>query len=87
MATREHIHRLVETLPDDDLDTVERFFERLSATTDDPFARAHLRAPMLEPKTLSIEDEIAIAEAEADIAAGRIVNHEEVLRRIRHADD
>jgi predicted transcriptional regulator len=86
VATREHIHHLIETLPEDDLDAVEEFVERLCSTIDDPFARAHLRAAMLEPETLSIEDEAAIAEAEADFAAGRIVSHEEVQRRIRHAD-
>jgi len=87
VATREHIRRLIEMLPEDDLDVIEEFVERLSSTSNDPFARAHLRAAMLEPEILSVEDEMAIAEAEADTAAGRIVSHEEVLRRIRHADD
>lgn len=87
MATREHVYRLVDELPDDDLEAVEHFLERLNAASDDPFERALLRAAVLEPEALSPEDEEALAEADADIAAGRMISHEEVVRRVQDAVD
>ena len=85
MATREHVYELVDELPEDDLEAVEHFLERLSAASNDPFERALLRAALREPETLSPEDEEALAEADADIAAGRMISHEEVLRRVQDA--
>jgi hypothetical protein len=80
LATREHIHQLIEPLPEDDLDAVEEFVERLCSTIDDPFARAHLRAALHEPETLSPEDEAALVAADEGIAAGRVISHDEVGR-------
>jgi len=62
MANRQHVHELVDRLPDSDVPVVEKLLESL---TESPAERAiRLAPPDDEPVTAA--DERAIAEAESD---------------------
>jgi hypothetical protein len=79
MVTKERLHELIDALREDDL---ERVGQLLTAVLeDDPVGLSLALAPLDdEPET---EDErVAVAEAEADLAAGRIVPATEVFRRL-----
>jgi hypothetical protein len=60
------VHRLVERVRDSDFDPV--LLAMLTAPLDD------------EPET--DEERAAVAEAREDVAAGRLISHEEVRRRV-----
>ena len=80
-ATKERLHRLVESLPVREVHAAERFLEFLNGAATDPVLRALVDAPVDdEPED---DDERAAAEqARADVAAGRLVSHEEARRRL-----
>jgi hypothetical protein len=80
MQTRERIHDLVDELAEETLPAVERFLERMR-DGGDPVLLALATAPE-DDEPLTPEDEAAIEEGLADIAAGRVVSHEEVRRRL-----
>ena len=63
MTTRERVHQLVDSLPEDDLETIERYLDRLHETATDPVQRAFLHAAVLPPEALSHADQVAIEEA------------------------
>ncbi len=77
---RERLHQLVDQLPQKNLSAAHRLLEQLKAD-DDPVLRAVLNAP-LDDEPVTEEEEAAIAEARADIRAGRVYSHEEVKRHI-----
>jgi len=80
METRERLHALVDTLPDDEVHVALRFLEFLESE-----GALHLwsmtDAP-LDDEPLSPEDERALAEAEEDLAHGLVVSHAEARRRL-----
>jgi hypothetical protein len=76
MTTREKLHKVVDELPDSE---VEPAFELLDSRRD-PLLRALDEAPE-EDEEISPEEEAAAAEGRADIAAGRTVSHAEMLRK------
>jgi predicted transcriptional regulator len=78
---RERIHRLVDQLPEAELSAAESLLVERRAATD-PFFQALANAPE-DDEPLTDEDAAALDEANADIAAGRVVPHEEVFRRLR----
>ena len=74
MTTKEQIHRLVDDLPESELQTVKRVLEGLSALSpSDPVAEALANAP-LDDESVTDEEARAIAEGERDIEAGQVVN-------------
>lgn len=78
MDTREHLHILVELLPDCNLEPVKGMLLRHLAEPD-----AARYDPLTAPIEAATPEEIAaIAEYEADLKAGRVetIPHEEVLR-------
>ena len=79
-ATKEHLHSLVEQLPEGELHTALRFLEYLR-DTGDPVLRAFMNAPE-DDEPLTDEDRAAIEEAKEDLAAGRVMSHEELRRRL-----
>lgn len=80
---RDRIHKLVDDLPEGDLDSVEYWLSDLR-NEEDPVRRALENAPVDdEPETE--EERVAVEEGRADIAAGRVISHGEVLRRLRKA--
>jgi predicted transcriptional regulator len=79
VTASKQVHQLIDRLPTEDLEAIAYFLERLEAEQD-PVERAFLRAALLEPEELSPEDEESIREAEADVAAGRLISHEDIRR-------
>jgi hypothetical protein len=79
MVAVKHIHDLVDKLSEVEQEALASFLERFSAE-DDPVERAFMRASLLEPEDLSPEEEELLREAEADVAAGRVISHEEIRR-------
>ena len=81
MTVKEELYRLVDALPDSELDAARSFLETLQRHPGDPFLQALAKAPEDdEPETP--EETAAVQEAEADIAAGRVVSHEEARRQL-----
>ena len=78
MAIKDDLHQLVDELPDDELPAAKRFLQYL-CDMGDPVLHALIGAPLDdEPETE--EEKAAVAEAYEDLAAGRVVNFEEVKR-------
>jgi hypothetical protein len=78
MGAREALHRLIDEMPEEDLSTAERVLQGLRA----------LSSPHVPPDQAPFDDEPdeddfdgGLTEARAEIAAGRVVSHEEVKRR------
>jgi hypothetical protein len=79
MAPRDNLHRLVDTLPESELERAERVLEALRQVAE-PSYRPLEGAPLDdEPETP--EEEEAVEEARRDVAAGRVISHEEAKRR------
>ncbi len=73
VANRTQLKRLVSELPDEELDAAYKFLRYLR-DSHDPLIRAVLRAPLDdEPETEAERREVA--EAKAEIAAGRVISH------------
>ena len=82
MTTKERIHRLVDDLPESELETVKRVLEGLSALSlSDPVAEALANAPV-DDESVTDEEAHAIEEGERDIEAGQIVNVDQVRTRL-----
>jgi len=79
MSTRERVHHLVDNLPDDDLEAIERYLVRLQDVAMDPVQRAFLRAATLTPENLSAEDEAAIDDA---LGEDEELSHDDVRRML-----
>ena len=77
MQTRDRLHRLIDELPEAELSVVERFLAERGAAPSLTLAEAPEDDEPLTP-----EDEAAIEEAYADIAAGRVLSHEEARQRL-----
>jgi hypothetical protein len=81
MTTKEALHRLVDELSERQAASVHRLAERVRDSEIDPVLLAMLTAPLDdEPET--DEERAAVAEAREDVAAGRLVAHDEARRRI-----
>lgn len=84
MTVKEHLRQLVDELPEGELVAAERYLEYLR----DRSAIAHGRLPAVlrnapfddEPETN--EERVGVAEAWADLAAGRVMSHDEARRRL-----
>lgn len=81
LTTRTQIERLVSELPEEELDAAYKFLRYLR-DSHDPLIRAVLRAPIDdEPETEAERREVA--EAKAEIAAGKGAPLQEVRRKLR----
>lgn len=78
MTTKEKLRRLVDELPDSELDAAGRFLEYLRHRRD-PMLRKLLGARE-EIEDLSDEGLAALREAEEDFTAGRVMPHGEIRR-------
>lgn len=73
MTAREQIHRLVDALPDDALDTAGQVLAELSVPPRaDPMTAALAEAPV-DDEPVAPGDAEAIAEGERDVEEGRVV--------------
>lgn len=79
MSARAKVHRLVDSLPDEEMAAVERFLSEL--TTLDPLERVLLLAPPDdEPETE--EERALVEEGLRDIREGRVRSHQDVKRSL-----
>jgi hypothetical protein len=74
--SRDSLHDLVDRIPEAELLAARRFLEYLVVS---PALRAVQTAP-LDDEDVTGADEEAIARARADVDAGRITSHEDLLR-------
>jgi hypothetical protein len=73
---REALHQLIDRIPEAEVSAARRFLEYLAAG-------AALRTALVAPcddEPVTNGDAKAIARARADLEAGRVVPHEEILR-------
>ncbi len=77
MTSREKLHRLVDDLAENELVPTLRLVQ---SQRHDPVLQALAHAPE-DDEPWTDQDEAAVAESRADIAAGRMVSHEEMLRK------
>ncbi len=76
MPTRDSLHQLIDSLPDELLGEAERYLMTLQ--TDDPVLRALLLAPYDdEPET--DEEHEGVLEARAEAARGELVDDEDFV--------
>ncbi len=73
---REALHELIDRIPEKEILTAQRFLEYLASSAA---FRATLSAPA-DDEPVTSEDAAAIERARADLRAGKVVSHEEVLR-------
>jgi hypothetical protein len=78
---RNTLHRLVDMLPEGDLDAAQRVLRGLLGSDCDPVLLALLNA-RVDDEPFDEEDIAADAEADADIAARRLSSHEAARRRL-----
>ena len=77
MTTKEALHRLIDAIPEQELDKARQALEPLA----DPFLFALANAPIDdEPETE--EERAAVAEAREDVAHGRVRPWEDVRREL-----
>ncbi len=78
MSPREHLHQLVEQVPEGEVHAAERFLEYLCA---EPVLRALANAPLDdEPETE--EERQAVEEARESLRRGEGISHEELRREL-----
>lgn len=77
---RDALHRAVDQLPDDQVEPAIRLLRDLEAKAD-PLIRLLREAPE-DDEELSADDLVALEEARADMAAGRVLTHDQVRRRL-----
>jgi hypothetical protein len=80
MSERRALHRLVDTLPEQDLPVAARVLEALQATAD-PVLRALLSAPVDDEPD---EDDLdgGLSEARREALEGKGISHEEAKREL-----
>jgi hypothetical protein len=81
MTTREQLHKLIDELPECDLGAVQLLIEWRDHLRDDRMALLHALAP-LDDEPLTLEDEVALAEADEAIARGDVYSLDEVRREL-----
>jgi hypothetical protein len=81
MTTKERLHQLVDELSESEAGDALRYVaSRRESGEGDSFVR-WLDSRPEDDEPLTAEDEEAIAEGHADMAAGRLISHEEMLRK------
>jgi predicted transcriptional regulator len=76
---REKLHGLIESLPSADVPTAQRVLEALISSSD-PVPLA-LRDVPIDDEPETEEERAAVAEALRDLEEGRLIPHEEVMRK------
>lgn len=80
MTERERLHALIDTLPENEVHAALRFVEFLET---EPSSRLwSIEEAPLDDEPLTADEEQALAEAESDVAEGRVVSHMEARRRL-----
>jgi hypothetical protein len=74
--SREVLHKLIDRIPEGEILAAQRFLEYLARSAA---FRAALSAPA-DDEPVTDGDADAIARAQGDLRAGKVVSHQEVLR-------
>ncbi len=77
MSTKETLHRLIDHLPQRELEVVQRFVEDLAAERLHPAVRAILTAP-IDDEPLTPEEEAAFEEGLAALEAGDVIRDDQL---------
>lgn len=85
-VTKEHLHELIEDLPDSEIEEAARYLKRLRELAGDPVYQAFMNAP-LDDEPLTPEEEAAIAEGHEELIRGETVSREEILREFFNDSD
>ena len=80
MTTRDDLYRLVDELPENEVQSARRYLEYLR-NLGDPVLKALLEAPD-DDEPEEEEERVAVAEAQKDLAAGRMVTSDTVRNEI-----
>lgn len=78
MHVRERLHRLIDQLTETELNHIERVL----GDGQPDLGTATLAEATEDDEPVTPEDEAALAEAYADVAAGRVVSHDDARRRL-----
>lgn len=78
MTLKEHLYQLIEELPEHEAVAAVRYLEYLRDREAD--LPKSLRSAPLDEEPVTPEELAALAEAEEDFAAGRVVSHDEIRR-------
>lgn len=81
MIARQELHELIDRLPESELPAVRGYLRYLANVAGDPVLRTLVNAP-IDDELETEEERIAVQEAKDDLAAGRVLSHEEVRRRL-----
>jgi hypothetical protein len=79
MVTRQELHELLDRVPDQGLDEARRYLQALEEAGGDPVLAQLLLAPP-EDEDITADEDVAVEEARADTAAGRLLALEDVKR-------
>ena len=85
MTERERLHALIDTLPESEVHAALRFLEFLE--NEEPASRLwSIEDAPIDDEPLTAAEKQALAEAESDVAEGRVVSHVAETERgdIRH---
>ncbi|MCC6626453.1 MAG: hypothetical protein IT340_03510 [Chloroflexi bacterium] len=81
MVTKERLHQLIDVLPPDAVDTAARVLEALSGLVPNEPLYSSADAP-LDDELETIDERASVAEAHADVAAGRVSIATDVYKRL-----
>lgn len=80
MVTKDRLYQLIDALPEEEITTAARVLEALAGLEPgEPFYTAETAPLDDEPETE--EEQTAVAEGEADVAAGRLVPAANLYRK------
>ncbi len=75
---RTKLHDLIESLPSEDVPTALRVLEALSSSSEVPLA---FRDIPIDDEPETADERAAVAEARREIEEGRLIPHDEVMRK------
>lgn len=81
MNMKDEIKRLVDEIPDSELQAARRFLEFLRHQSRSALAWA-LEAAPIDDEPYTDDEKEAVAEAREEVKAGRIVLHDEIRREL-----
>lgn len=81
MATREALRRLVDRLPESELQAAQRFLEYLHVAGSDPVLQAFIQAPE-DDEVETPEEAAAVSKAREDVARGDVLSTDQLRQAL-----
>jgi hypothetical protein len=85
MITRDDLHKLVDRLPESELESARRVLEYLDKRASDPLLRALAEAPE-DDEEETPEEAAAVEEARQEVARGEAIPWEQIRNRYLRQD-